>query len=748
MKRRIFALGALVLASLAHAGPFIVEQTATITPPDTSWRYFGRFGVAIDGDFALISGDRFVADPAQPGGQRHEGAALIYQRSGTSWNYVGPLGPVRMLSPSVRPGLAMKDGIAIVILDAARVFERAGSAWTQSPLQAALQSGIQGPEIKIDNGRILAPRLACENDAVVIHKSGSTWVSEGTLDGQANTCGDSPPLPYLDIQYELAAVFDAPGPNLQRPAARIFRLNGSTWAPYVAFDSSSDSHAFGPAISLARPFLAVTGSRERGTTIFWETPSGGSWGGAFTGLQPADAYLQPELESTLTIERLIRPDGTPLFLQRNYNDARKGYVINAFRVNNDPYAASTHVATLQSRQDYSIGDQLDVSGQRVIVNGRTGLTGHNHAYVFELPASLEQPALQTHDFESPSSGAAWTWIAGSTFTIGSEPNNHFYRQTSTAGDAGAWLANSAGRNQAIQAEVTVRSFGSAGTDRWVGLMTRRRDGGNYYYVTLRQSGSVQLRKLVNGAISTLDVQPITVTPGRKYRLRLESMGQTHGVNVNDRLTLTAFDASHTEGTAGVVMYRTSADFDNVIVGPSPRATIFAQDFNVDGQPGDWTYNSGIYQVTQGVYRQTSTDGDAKSIAGAMTSDSIVTARVRPTTLLAGNSWVGLAARSTYPSDYVYVSLRANNTVTLRRLVSGNVYPIAEAPYTVTPGNWYTLRLEIVAGHTRVFVNDKVVIATDTDYGSTQRYVATQQGAVGIVSYRAAADYDDFLAYQP
>jgi hypothetical protein len=748
MKRTILVLTALVLASLAHAGPFVIEQTATITPPDTSWRYFGRFGVAIDGDFALISGDRFVADPAQPGGQRHEGAALIYQRSGTSWNYVGPLGPVRTLSSSVRPGLAMKDGIAIVILDAARVFERAGSSWTQSPLQAALQSGIQGPEIKIDNGRILAPRLACENDAVVIHKSGSTWVSEGTLDGQANTCGDSPPLPYLDIQYELAAVFDASGPNLLRPAARIFRLNGSTWAPYVAFDSSSDGHAFGPAISLARPFLAVTGSRERGTTIFWETPSGGSWGGGFTGLQPADAYLQPDLESSLTIERLIRPDGTPLFLQRNYNDARKGYVINAFRVNNDPYAASTHVATLQSRQDYSIGDQLDVSGQRVIVNGRTGFTGHNHAYVFELPASLEQPALQTHDFESPSSGAAWTWIAGSTFTIGSEPNNHFYRQTSTAGDAGAWLANSAGRNQAIQAEVTVRSFGSAGTDRWVGLMTRRRDGGNYYYVTLRQSGSVQLRKVVNGVYSTLDTEPMTVTPGRKYRLRLESMGRTHRVYVDERLVLTAFDASHTLGTVGVRMYSASADFDNVIVSPSPQATVFAQDFNVAGAPINWSYSTGDYTTTQGVYRQSYTGGDAKTIAGAMTEDSIVRARVRPTSLLSGNSWIGLLARGKDPGEYVYVSLRSNNTVTLRRLVSGNVYPIAEVPFTVTPGTWYSVRLEIVGGLTRVMINDKVVIATNADYGPTQRYTALEYGAVGLVSYRAAGDYDDFLAYQP
>jgi hypothetical protein len=742
---RSLVLCALALAGLAHGGPLVIEHSASISPPDASWRYVGRFGVAIDGDYALVSGERFAADASQPDGERHEGAALIYQRSGTNWNFVGPLGPVTTLSPSVRPGLAMKDGVAMVILDAARVFERAGSVWTQSPLHTSLQYGIQGTDIEIDSGRILVARLACENDAVVLIKENGTWGSEGALDGHANTCGDSPPLPFLDIQGELAVVFDDYGPDSQRPAARIFARRFSTWSPYVTFDSSVDNYVFGPATALARPFLAVTGSRQRGTTIYFEVSGGGSWGGAFTGLQPADAYMQPEIESSRTIERLIRPDGTPLFLQRNYNDARKGYVINAFRVNGDVYASSTHVATLQVRRGVSLGDQLDVSGQRVIVNGRTGLTGHNGVYVFELPASLEQPALQAHDFESPSSGAAWTWIAGSAFTIGSEPNNHFYRQTNTAGDAGAWLASSAGRNQAIQAEVTVRSF--VGADRWVGLLTRRRDDGNCYYVTLRQSGSVQLRKLVNGAISTLASKAMSVTPGRKYRLRLESMGQTHRVYVDDRLVLTAYDASHSEGTVGLRMYRASADFDNVIVSPSPQATIFAQDFNVDGEPGDWSYTAGTFAVTQGVYRQSST-GDAKSIAGAMTEDSIVSARVRPTSLLSGNSWVGLLARSKYPDEYVYVSLRSNNTVTLRWTVSGNVYPIAEVPYTVTPGTWYSVRLEIVGGLTRVIVNDKVVIATNSDYGSIQRYVATQQAAVGVVSYRAAADYDDFLAYQP
>lgn len=746
MKTGVLALCAFALAGFAHANPMVIEQSATILAPDASWPYFGRFGVAVDGDYALISGDRFVEDSSQPDGLRHEAAALVYQRSGANWNYVGPLGPVATLSSGVRPGLAMKNGVALVVLDVPRVFERAGSTFTQSPLEAALQSGIQGGDIEIDNGRILVPRRACENDAVVIHKVSGTWVSEGTLDGTANACGDDPPLPFLELQNDFAMVFNAYNPNGSHFGALGYRRSGSTWSPVVTFDSTVDSYVFGPAIALARPFVAVTGSRQRGTTLWVETPSGTSWGSSFMGLQPADAYLQPEIESSLSMKRLIRPDGTPLFVQRNYNDARQGYVINVFQPSSGFYVPHPHVATLQARLDVSLGDQLDVSGQRVIVSGRKGYTGDNGVYVFDLPASLDQPAVQVDDFEMANSGAAWTWRAGSAFTIGSANNNHFFRQTSTAGDAGAWLASSAGRNQAIQAEVTVRSFN--GADRWAGLMTRRVDDANYYYVTLRQSGTVQLRKVVNGAIHTLDLAPMTVTPGRKYRLRLESMGQTHRVYVDDRLMLTAYDSSLAQGTVGVVMYRASADYDNVIVSPSPQATIFAQDFDTGDSPGDWTYQSGSFAMGQGVWRQTSITGDARAITGAMTEDSIVQARVRPIAFGSSSAWVGLLARSTYPDTFAYVSLRKNNTVTLRRVVAGNIIPIAEAPYTVTPGTWYTIRLEIVAGVTRVFVNDQVVISTNADVGSTGRQVATQQGAVGVLTYRATADYDDFLAYQP
>lgn len=80
MKAVRFALLALAAIAVAQARPIVIEEVATIARPDASWTYFGRFGVAIDGNYALVSGERFVEDPTT-GGQRHEAAAFLYQRS-------------------------------------------------------------------------------------------------------------------------------------------------------------------------------------------------------------------------------------------------------------------------------------------------------------------------------------------------------------------------------------------------------------------------------------------------------------------------------------------------------------------------------------------------------------------------------------------------------------------------------------------------------------------------------------------
>jgi hypothetical protein len=59
---------------------------------------------------------------------------------------------------------------------------------------------------------------------------------------------------------------------------------------------------------------------------------------------------------------------------------------------------------------------------------------------------------------------------------------------------------------------------------------------------------------------------------------------------------------------------------------------------------------------------------------------------------------------------------------------------------VQPGTWYQLRLDAVGNRLRGYVDGTLMLeATDNSLSS---------GNSGPVMFRAATDFDDFLAYQP
>jgi hypothetical protein len=280
-------------------------------------------------------------------------------------------------------------------------------------------------------------------------------------------------------------------------------------------------------------------------------------------------------------------------------------------------------------------------------------------------------------------------------------------------------------------------------------MTRRMDASNYYYVTLRSSGVVQIRRMRNGTFTVLASAPATVQTGRKYRLRLESIGDAHRVYLDDRQVLTAYDSALDAGSAGVVMYRARADYDNVIVSPSARATLYTQNFATGSGPAQWR-QQGTWTVAGGVFRQTSTAGDARSVVGTGTADQIISARVRPNTFAGSSSWVGIIARYADDTNYLYVSLRPNNTITVRRLVNGQIQQIANLSpgIPITAGQWYTVRIEIVNNWLNLYLNNRPILGTGAPLGPNESPIGSGIGQTGLVTYRAAADYDDFVAYQP
>jgi hypothetical protein len=97
------------------------------------------------------------------------------------------------------------------------------------------------------------------------------------------------------------------------------------------------------------------------------------------------------------------------------------------------------------------------------------------------------------------------------------------------------------------------------------LFARYRDANNYYYVTVRNSNEISLRRRLGGATQGLDSAPFSVSIGTWHSLRLEAVGDQLRVYVGNRLVLEATDTTLSEGRYGAVMYKATTAYDDVVV---------------------------------------------------------------------------------------------------------------------------------------------------------------------------------------
>jgi hypothetical protein len=739
-----------LLSTLVQARPDVHEEVATLpAPTDQAWQYLGRFGVAIDGDWALVSAQRAAAS-----GTGFEAAALLYRRSGTQWTYQGILGSVGLVSEATRPGIAMKHGVAAVAIGGLRIFERNDTGWTEATYTGTGSQQLVGEDVEVDNGRILIPYQAPEYRHFVLRKGTSGWYVEGNLVGHINQYSENPETPKADLEGERAVVLNDEGEYLDPSALRRYRLNenGVGWREETPPIVDPNQYRFGPHVAMSGPVTAFTHTRNFGTRMLYDDRLVVENGVGVLllpfGMQPVNGFMQPPGPSDTGIERVGE-----LIATRNYDHDSRAHVYNMFRLDTYVPQALIHVFKLQAKNGASLGGWIDSSGNRVIVSGQYQGIGSanltdNTVRIYELPPPSEIRYVYTLDFEQLNgpNQTLWQVAPGSDFFIKRIGNNGVWRQPSTNGTPSAYTGIGVQGNQGIQAEITPRSF--SGTDRWVGLMTRRIDASNYYYVTLRTSGRVALKRMQDGIPTTLASAPATPPRvGTTVRLRLESIGQTHRVHINDRLVLTARDSTFQTGRVGLVMHRAAVDFDNAVWSPSQFATIYADDFTSTTNTA-WT-PEGAWQRTGGLLRQSSASGYARTFVGSLAEDQYVQARVRPLTFAEPDNWVGLMLYYQDERNYAYLSLRGRGVISLWRRTDGVIQQLGTRAISVTPGSWYTLRAENINRKTRVYVNNALQFTFDGSLAPiSQVSDLWPLGRVGLITYKATAEFDDFVAYEP
>jgi hypothetical protein len=192
-----------------------------------------------------------------------------------------------------------------------------------------------------------------------------------------------------------------------------------------------------------------------------------------------------------------------------------------------------------------------------------------------------------------------------------------------------------------------------------------------------------------------------------------------------------------------MMFRTGADYDNIVVSSNPQTPLVSYDWNIDTEDtasnwqtlGTWLPN---YQST--TFDQTDTTGGARAIAGLPIANQIVHARVQRTAASGTNNWFGVAARYRDANNYYYVTLRNDNTVALRKLVNGAITELDSAALTLAGNTYYRIRFEAIGTQLRVYINDVLRLeAIDASHTS---------GRYGPVMYRTAAQYDYVQAFEP
>ena len=737
MKTLLTGIAALGVAALVHAHPLVIEESSRIPPPPGVDVLRGD--AALDGNEAVATSNYSYLDDD---GENYITitSAWLYRRSGTTWTLVGKVGESddnSMDDATNHNPVAMKNGVMALAFEPMYILEREGGIWVQK--QVANHEPVN--DVEIDGGRIFNGSgswggVIYEKDPVT-----GNWLGRAALYGDYSGDGDNAVGGDVDISPNWAVVaspYNLDG--LPEPATHVFQRTGTTTWPLHARLVPEPGHTFrGVAI---RDDALFIGDYSRFGVGVWRRSGSTDWYRA-DSLRTAGDFTPEGFFGGFSVGKALVKSDQYVFATR-WNADRGAVVVNVFQP--DVNGFYRHVAILAAKDGYDLNGSISVSGRGVLVSG--GL-GPNY---FELPESFAQPALFQDTFAS-GNGAGWTALPGSQFSVVQSGDTRVFRQASTAGDAGAVLNGHDWTSQSIQADVKPTAVN--GNDRWVGLATRRTDASNYYYVALRSSGIIQLKRNQGGVFATIDSASVRWALNRTYRLRLESVGTLHRVYVDGNLVLEAWDDALSHGRAALLSYRAAADYDNVIVSPFLTQTIYSAS---DGmlfeppqlQPEPWTYSgTGQWSWQSGGpgdlhFNQASTADIARAVVGPeqiINTDQIVQARVRPRAFnAAGSPWFGVMARYIDTHNYVYVTLRSANTITMRKLVNGNIVELGAAVLTVTPNTWYTVRLEAVGSRLRTYVNGRLLLeATDP-----QPVI----GLVGLVTYRTAADFDDFRAVIP
>jgi hypothetical protein len=554
---------------LASDGSCATAATAYTRQSNGSWaaqgnligqpeceEYFQR-QIAVSGSRALV----FEDGPWTPSSENNQ--VRVFERSGGAWQPVTTLPPPPAPPTPLDlfgPPLALRGDVAFVGGNGTHVYRRGASGFAYAGKIPLLTWALDRP---FGNDLEIGPQFALQT-----YPGPSTWSDMAVL--QPNSSGGYDHVATLGGAY--------PQHSVNISGRRVVAIGWGvqvydlplTFAPTPATLHDFENGTQGWT-ALAGQFAVAT----RGATRVYRQSS-------LTG--DAAAVNSADLTATL-ITADVRPtafDGAGRWvgLMARYIDENNFYYVtirnnNSVSIRKKVNGVITELNTfwppVEVGKNYLVA--FEVIGNRLkyyhgeyvvdswdndnsLPHGRAGVRTYRASADFDNVIITPVPLMELgggprHSDISYFDIVDGSWTTGGVFNVD---------QASTGGNARI-LHGGATDDQVLSISARLNGIGSQTSgSHWIGAMVRYTDASNYYYVSLRTSNELSLRKVVNGVITELARVPFTVQFNQPYRLRIEAIGTKLIVYVNDEVRLQASDSSHSQGRQGLVTYRAAASF--------------------------------------------------------------------------------------------------------------------------------------------------------------------------------------------
>lgn len=179
------------------------------------------------------------------------------------------------------------------------------------------------------------------------------------------------------------------------------------------------------------------------------------------------------------------------------------------------------------------------------------------------------------DFKDDFSQGAgsWTTVKG-IWQIGTDGNQGNVYTQSADNDAWATAGSSSWSDYSVEAKIKPTEFLDAGSNStFASLYGRWQDQSHWYYVTLRNTGVIQLKRNDGNNYTVLDTKDVGIKAGQWYTVKLDMKGSSLKVYLNGQETLSATDSTFTSGKIGLGSYYAKAMYDDVRVTTSGEPQI-------------------------------------------------------------------------------------------------------------------------------------------------------------------------------